>query len=64
MQTCDRCGGNFPGPGVEEAGKVYCCDKCAAGPRRMMPRMMLRMAPMAALLVGVGLLIGRYSARH
>ncbi len=64
MRTCARCGGRFPGPGVEKDGKVYCCDKCAAGPAQMVPPMALRMLPIAALLVGVGVLIGRYSARH
>lgn len=32
MTTCDRCGGRFPGPGVPQNGRTYCCDKCAVGP--------------------------------
>jgi hypothetical protein len=35
METCARCKGKFPGPGIEKNGKVYCCDKCAKGPQRM-----------------------------
>lgn len=37
MKACERCKGKFPGPGIEKEGKVYCCDKCAKGPGRMMP---------------------------
>lgn len=61
MQTCARCGGHFPGPGVERDGKIYCCDMCAAGPKQMWPRMALRMLPIAAVLLGVGVLIGRHA---
>jgi hypothetical protein len=63
MQTCVRCGGHFPGPGVQHDGKVYCCDKCAAGPKQMLPQMLLRMLPMAAFFMTVGVLLGRYSSR-
>lgn len=64
MRTCARCGGRFPRPGITKDGKVYCCDKCAAGPMAMMPRMALRMLPVAALLVGIGAILGRYATRH
>lgn len=64
LQTCSRCGGRFPGPGVERQGQIYCCDKCAQGPRRMLPRMMLRLLPIIVLLVGSGTLIGRYLSSH
>jgi hypothetical protein len=52
--TCARCGGHFPAPGVEQEGAVYCCDKCAQGPRRMLPRMLA----MGGVLVSLGALLG------
>ena len=64
VQTCARCGGRFPGPGVERNSKTYCCDRCAAGPKRMLPRMILHVAPIALGLIGVGILIGRRLERQ
>ncbi len=63
-QTCARCGGHFPGPGVEQAGMIYCCDTCAAGPMRMWPRMLLGVLPVAGLLLGTGMALGRYLGRR
>lgn len=60
--SCARCRGRFPGPGVERDGKLYCCDKCAAGPN---PKMMLfRMAPMALMVLGAGALAGWLAGRR
>jgi hypothetical protein len=58
MQQCERCGGLFPGPGVEQQGKVYCCDMCTQGPKmmaRMPMKTMARMPMMRFILAGIGL---------
>lgn len=60
MEKCARCGGRFPGPGVERDGKLHCCDMCAEGPKRMMPRIL----PIAALLIGAGALLGANLAKR
>lgn len=60
-RRCDRCGGRFPGPGISRNGRVYCCDLCAAGPGK---KMMVRMLPAAAGLLGLGLLLGWSAARR
>lgn len=60
MTSCARCGGRFPGPGVERGGKVYCCDKCAEGPNRAS----IRKLAMALLPVGSGFVIDRFLIRH
>jgi len=31
LKSCARCGGKFPGPGIEIEGNPYCCDVCATG---------------------------------
>lgn len=54
MKVCARCKGKFPGPGIEKEGKVYCCDKCARGPRRMIPKMI----PAVLGIFGLGFLAG------
>jgi len=54
IETCDRCGGRFPGIGVRINDRVYCCDKCAEGPQQMMPRMLL----MSVVLLSVGAALG------
>lgn len=59
MQRCARCGGRFPGPGVERNGHLYCCDKCAAGAGTMM----LRMLAMASAFVGIGAAPGWTAAK-
>ena len=59
MQRCARCGGRFPGPGVERNAHVYCCDKCAAGAGPMM----LRMLAMASTFVGIGAALGWTAAK-
>ncbi len=64
LLRCPRCGGKFPAPGVERHGNIYCCDKCAAGPRAMLPRMLPRMLAAATVLVGVGALLGARHARR
>lgn len=56
---CARCGGRFPVPGVERRGSIYCCDKCAEGPRSMKGRMLA----MPLLLLGIGALAGSLWAR-
>lgn len=59
FQTCDRCSGHFQRPGIQQEDHVYCCDKCAAGPHLMWPRMVF----MASLWVTSGVLLGRWTAR-
>ncbi len=59
FQTGDCCGGHFPGPGIQQEDHVHCCDKCAAGPHLMRPRMVF----MASLWVTSGVLLGRLTAR-
>lgn len=54
MHICARCGGKFPHPGMEKNGKLYCCDKCAEGPKGMIPKML----PMILGLLGLGFLVG------
>jgi hypothetical protein len=58
VEKCARCKGKFPGPGIEKEGKVYCCDKCARGPKKMM----FKMAPIIAGIFGLGLLFGSLTA--
>lgn len=31
LLICARCGGEFPGPGVQQEEALYCCTVCAAG---------------------------------
>ena len=52
-QICFRCGGHFPGPGIVQHEHIYCCDKCARGPKAMLPRML----SMAGLLVAGGAML-------
>jgi hypothetical protein len=54
METCARCKGKFPGPGIEKNGKVYCCDKCARGAKQMM----FKVIPAVLRVFGLGFLIG------
>lgn len=60
VENCDRCGGRFPGPGLALNGRVYCCDKCATGPRLMM--ILMTAIPVAGLVVGV--ILGRLTVRN
>lgn len=60
MNRCARCGGRFPGPGIAANGRVYCCDKCAAGPSA---RNMLPMLPILAALIGAGAVLGWLAGR-
>lgn len=62
FETCARCGGRFPGPGIGWHGKVYCCDQCAVQAERSISKagMLLKMLPIAALAVGVGTMFYRY----
>lgn len=57
MQTCAKCGGHFPGPGIENRGKVYCCDKCAqAGQHKF--RRLIAMAPKLVSVASIGAVVG------
>lgn len=59
LETCARCSGRFPGPGIGMEGKVYCCDCCAAGVGHGVSAgrwMATRMLPVVALLFGAGTL--------
>ncbi len=62
--TCPRCGGHFTAPGMAQDGKAYCCDKCAAGPRAMLPKMLPRALAMATLLVTGGAFLGAWWQRN
>ena len=64
LQTYARCGGVFPGPGINKEGKSYCCGQCAQGPMGKLPRMMSRMLPVALLVMGAGIIIGRSLGQH
>lgn len=57
MQTCTKCGGHFPGAGVENNGKVYCCDKCAQAGRHKLHEL-IGMAPKLISVVGIGAVAG------
>lgn len=67
LNTCAMCGGHFPGNGIETAGKIYCCDKCADRDQHKL-HMLTAMAPKigAVLAVGaaLGYLLGRQSKRR
>lgn len=54
METCARCKGKFPGPGIEKERKIYCCDKCARGEKKMM----LKVIPAALGVFGLGFFVG------
>lgn len=58
--TCTRCGGHFAAPGVARKGRIYCCDKCAAGPS---VGNMLRMLPVIGALLGAGAALGWLAGR-
>jgi hypothetical protein len=57
MKTCARCKGKFPEPGIEKNGKLYCCDKCAKGPKQMM----FKVIPAVLGVFGLGFLTGSLS---
>ena len=57
MQTCAMCAGQFPGPGIQNQGKVYCCDKCADYHQHKL-HMLAAMAPKLVAVLGVGAIIG------
>jgi hypothetical protein len=54
MNTCYRCKGKFPGPGIEKEGKLYCCDKCAKGPKIMLAKL-----PIMLIMAGAIFMLGR-----
>jgi hypothetical protein len=56
MKVCARCEGKFPGPGIEKDEKVYCCDRCAKGPGKMM----FKAIPAVPGLLDLDLLPGLY----
>ncbi len=51
--VCDGCG-----PIVEQGDKTCCCSTCAGEAGRMLPKR-VRRAPMAAALLGAGVVIAR-----
>lgn len=57
MQSCAMCGGRFPGPGIENEAKVYCCDKCADFHQHK-SHMVAAMAPKVLGVLGIGALLG------
>ncbi|MBT9568243.1 MAG: hypothetical protein IV085_08080 [Thiobacillus sp.] len=57
MHTCSMCGGKFPGPGIEEEGKLYCCDRCADFGQHK-THMLAAMAPKVAGVLALGLVAG------
>ena len=59
MQICAMCAGQFPGPGVQSQGNVYCCDKCADYHQHKI-HMLAAMAPKLAGVIGVGAMIGYF----
>lgn len=63
MQTCAMCAGQFPGPGIQNQGKVYCCDKCADYHQHKL-HMLVAMAPKLAAVLGVGAIIGYLVGRR
>lgn len=62
LETCAMCGGHFPGAGIESAGKMYCCDKCADRDQNKM-RMVAAMAPKIIGLLTIGALVGYFLGR-
>ena len=57
MQSCAMCAGLFPGPGIVEHGKVYCCDKCATMQQHKL-RGILAMAPKLIGVLSIGAILG------
>lgn len=57
MQTCAMCAGRFPGPGIQNQTKVYCCDKCADYHQHKL-HMLIAMAPKLVGVLGVGAIVG------
>lgn len=60
LSVCDRCGGRFPGKGVRANGRIFCCDKCAAGPG---VRKMIHMLIPATAFAIFGAIVGWSAAR-
>ena len=63
MQTCAMCSGRFPGPGIENSGKLYCCDKCADYHQHKL-HMVAAMAPKLVGILGVGAILGYLVGRN
>ena len=63
MLSCAMCGGKFPGPGIEDGGKLYCCDKCADYHQHT-SHMLAAMAPRLVGILGIGALIGYMIGRN
>lgn len=57
MKVCARCKGKFPGQDIEKDEKLYCCDKCAKGPRKMV----FKVVPAVLGVFGLGFLAGAVS---
>ncbi|MFH0809628.1 MAG: hypothetical protein V2A77_04040 [Pseudomonadota bacterium] len=63
VEMCAQCGGRFPGPGVGWRGQIYCCDNCAEQSEQAnVGSRLMRLLPVAAVVVGAGALIYRYGA--
>lgn len=62
MHTCATCSGKFPGPGIEEAGKLYCCDRCADFGQHK-THMLAAMAPKVAGVLALGVVAGFFLSR-
>jgi len=63
LHSCAMCGGKFPGPGIEDGGKLYCCDKCADYHQHK-SHMLAAMAPKLVGILGIGALIGYMVGRN
>ena len=59
IHQCARCYGRFPGTGVVNQNKLYCCDKCANG-----SLMALRMLSAVVIISGISLVAGAYLSRR
>lgn len=57
MQSCAMCAGLFPGPGIIDHGKAYCCDKCADYHQHKL-HMLAAMAPKLIGVLSIGAIIG------
>ncbi len=63
MHVCAMCSGRFPGPGIENEGKLYCCDKCADYHQHKF-HMVAAMAPKMIGILGVGAIVGYIIGRN
>jgi hypothetical protein len=52
--------GKFPGPGVEKDGKLYCCDKCLKGSKKML----FEFVSIVLISIGVGFIAGNLAPNN